>query len=323
MKRLIVLLGIVVLNFLFASVLYASVAQASNGWTTVGITAYSPTHDKTLTGCSNKYVNGERVCYTACPAPHNILHDKEFTVAANPRMGLKCGDKVRFLKWANGRFYAHNALVTDTTACTLWFCDFEFSYSLALATGQPPRAWDNPRHISWQRGWASQGRRGASDGLGASQSGSTYPEFMDSLRSPLNVSQTYRGRSAKYWHHAWKGERKVRVRRGNLINAQRRVIYGLNRKPRNYDARYAIHLAALTYGVNEGDMLRVASCESGFNTYSVNSSSTASGLFQFLNSTWRTNLYSGFSVFDPVANALGAAWLVRQDGGWREWQCRP
>ena len=49
--------------------------------------------------------------------------------------------------------------------------------------------------------------------------------------------------------------------------------------------------------------------------------SGASGLAQFLRSTWATTPQgkAGASVFDPYANIDGAAWLAT-NVGWRQWQ---
>src|SRR4051794_4835685 len=49
----------------------------------------------------------------------------------------------------------------------------------------------------------------------------------------------------------------------------------------------------------------VARCESHLNPLAKNRSSTASGLFQFLSSTWARQGYPAFSVFDPYLNAMG------------------
>jgi hypothetical protein len=49
-------------------------------------------------------------------------------------------------------------------------------------------------------------------------------------------------------------------------------------------------------------------------------STGASGLLQFLSSTWRRTPFASFSVFDPVANALAAAQIVAREG-WRQWSC--
>ena len=68
--------------------------------------------------------------------------------------------------------------------------------------------------------------------------------------------------------------------------------------------------------------LRIAKCESGYNPNAVNRSSGASGLFQFLPSTWRGTPQgsAGASVFDPVANAQAAAWLYQRSGP-GQWVC--
>lgn len=69
--------------------------------------------------------------------------------------------------------------------------------------------------------------------------------------------------------------------------------------------------------------LRVAKCESGYNPNAVNRYSGASGLFQFMPSTWTHTPFGGQSVFDPVANAEAAAWYYNatgRTGG--PWSCK-
>ena len=66
--------------------------------------------------------------------------------------------------------------------------------------------------------------------------------------------------------------------------------------------------------------LKVAKCESNYNPYAVNRSSGASGLFQFLPSTWALSPYHAQSVFDPSANAHAAAWLYQRSGP-GQWVC--
>ena len=65
----------------------------------------------------------------------------------------------------------------------------------------------------------------------------------------------------------------------------------------------------------------VAWCESRYHPNSVNSSSGASGLFQFLPSTWAFTPQRGLSPFDPVANSNAAAWLYARDGP-SQWVCQ-
>jgi hypothetical protein len=85
----------------------------------------------------------------------------------------------------------------------------------------------------------------------------------------------------------------------------------------------AIRLAAFTHGVPVSTMRRIAFCESRFNPHAKNSSSTASGLFQFLDTTWAGNRYgkAGFSVWSPFANAMGAAYHMSRYGT-GAWECR-
>jgi hypothetical protein len=58
------------------------------------------------------------------------------------------------------------------------------------------------------------------------------------------------------------------------------------------------------YGISADLPLRVANCESGFNQFSKNRSSTASGVFQYISSTWRNTEAgkAGTLVFDADAN---------------------
>jgi Transglycosylase SLT domain len=67
--------------------------------------------------------------------------------------------------------------------------------------------------------------------------------------------------------------------------------------------------------------MNVAWCESRYHPNSVNSSSGASGLFQFLPSTWAFTPYASHSPFDPQYNALAAAWLYSRDGP-SQWVCQ-
>lgn len=84
----------------------------------------------------------------------------------------------------------------------------------------------------------------------------------------------------------------------------------------------AIRLASFIYRVPESTLRRLAFCESRMNPGAVNSSSGASGLLQFLPSTWAGNYYgrAGFSVLSPYANALGAAQHISKYGT-GAWEC--
>ena len=84
---------------------------------------------------------------------------------------------------------------------------------------------------------------------------------------------------------------------------------------------------AIEYGIGLGLprawAYRVAWCESRYDPGAYNRRSGASGLFQFIPSTWRNTPQgrAGMSPFDPYANAEAAAWLYRV-GGPRHWSCR-
>ena len=67
--------------------------------------------------------------------------------------------------------------------------------------------------------------------------------------------------------------------------------------------------------------MNVAWCESRYHPNSVNSDSGASGLFQFLPSTWAFTPYAKYSPFNPQYNALAAAWLYKRDGP-NQWVCQ-
>ena len=80
------------------------------------------------------------------------------------------------------------------------------------------------------------------------------------------------------------------------------------------------------------DALAVIQCESRGDPLAYNSVSGASGLFQFIPSTWAWAApnagFPGASPFEPDANVGTAAWLVQRsiDQGkhpWAHWSCRP
>jgi hypothetical protein len=81
------------------------------------------------------------------------------------------------------------------------------------------------------------------------------------------------------------------------------------------DAFSPLGAAAVQWAMN------VAYCESRYHPNSVNSSSGASGLFQFLPSTWGGTPWASQSPFDPAANAMAAAWLYSRYGPGR-WTCQ-
>jgi len=95
--------------------------------------------------------------------------------------------------------------------------------------------------------------------------------------------------------------------------------------PAGGDMEAIIRAAAARWGADPSQLLRVAYCESRYNPSAYNASSGASGLFQFLATTWAANSvragYAGASVFDPVANANTAAYMFGI-GQARQWSCK-
>jgi uncharacterized protein YraI len=82
-----------------------------------------------------------------------------------------------------------------------------------------------------------------------------------------------------------------------------------------------IYAAADRYGQPRADMLRVARCESNLNPRARNASSGASGLFQFIPSTWQSTPYRDQNIFDPWASANAAGWMWA-NGRRNEWSCQ-
>jgi SLT domain-containing protein len=64
----------------------------------------------------------------------------------------------------------------------------------------------------------------------------------------------------------------------------------------------------------------VANCESHYNPLAVNRSSGASGLFQFMPSTWNAN-FPGQNIWDPMAQAH-AALVFYNAGRQSAWTCK-
>lgn len=115
--------------------------------------------------------------------------------------------------------------------------------------------------------------------------------------------------------------RTQRDRLQELLTRRVREARGLRRTLlRKSSSLEALRLAAIAYHVDFHLMYRIASCEStGPNDFSgpvsertlyaraKNPTSTASGLAQFLTSTWAATPYAGEDIFSGYANALALA----------------
>lgn len=75
------------------------------------------------------------------------------------------------------------------------------------------------------------------------------------------------------------------------------------------------------YGISADLPLRIAQCESGYNQFSKNARSTASGVFQYLASTWvgTDEGKAGLNVFDADANIRAAIKYIASRGQATPW----
>lgn len=131
----------------------------------------------------------------------------------------------------------------------------------------------------------------------------------------VDVDRTVGGRNVDRWREIALLRDLTARRQARIIRAQRRAL--------RYDSNVveAINLASATWGVSGATLWRKATCESRLRSYARNRSSRASGLFQFLPSTFASTPYARFSIFSPYANALAAGWMHRVGRG-GEWVCR-
>lgn len=131
-------------------------------------------------------------------------------------------------------------------------------------------------------------------------------DFHNSGPLTVTVPARYAGKTAHQWHRvAYLQQRRIRSLKRTLMSSP--------------TVSEAINLAATVYG-NGATLWRKARCESNLDPNARNGSE-ASGLFQFLPSTWRTTPFGGYSIFSAYANALAAGWMHAHNRG-SEWSCR-
>jgi soluble lytic murein transglycosylase-like protein len=126
---------------------------------------------------------------------------------------------------------------------------------------------------------------------------------------------TYQGKTAGWWARRAVQARKDANKRGRTIQRLRRTL------AHDTTVYEAFRLAETIYGVDDALLRRKAWCESRFNPRAKNRHSTASGIGQFLDSTWASTPFGRFSVFSPVANILAMGWMHAHGRG-DEWACR-
>lgn len=140
------------------------------------------------------------------------------------------------------------------------------------------------------------------------------PEPLPATQATITVDQVVDGKTAVQWHGDF-----IRMRR--LAYARRRRILQLEATFRHQPTvSEALNLACTVYG-HCAELWRKARCESHLYRFAQNRSSYASGLMQFLPSTWRSTPFAGFSIFSAYANALAGGWMHAHGRG-GEWVCR-
>lgn len=153
----------------------------------------------------------------------------------------------------------------------------------------------------------------------------------------------FKGHGPEYWYNRavarYKQVKAGKKKNHQLIRAMRRQQRIIVSQP---NTRVAIQVATVVYqemanlrrqlGLNvsygdEDDFIRVAECESpGLsptlrNDTPIYNGEHATGLFQFIPSTWASTPFARFDIYNGWANAMAAAWMwsVGRRG---EWACR-
>jgi hypothetical protein len=128
-------------------------------------------------------------------------------------------------------------------------------------------------------------------------------------------SQTYQGKSIKWWaKHTVQARKDANARAGTIKRLKKTMAH-------NTTIAECVKLATIAYpDFTEGRAWKIIGVESKGNPNAKNPHSTASGLFQFLTSTFASTPYgrAGMSIWSPCASALAAGWM-HQNGRGGEW----
>lgn len=142
--------------------------------------------------------------------------------------------------------------------------------------------------------------------------------------TPKERTHLYQGKTAIQWHRIAVQRRMARDHLRSRLGDRTRELRTLKRhliRVQPFTVTYAIKIASTAYGVSERDMNVVASCESGHSAFARNGQYR--GVFQEGPMFERGRFgQAGFSVWDPLANALTAAETVSREG-WSQWECKP
>lgn len=89
----------------------------------------------------------------------------------------------------------------------------------------------------------------------------------------------------------------------------------------DYDPITYIRCRGESLGMSNKDItkaIRIARCESNFDQYAKNKSSTAKGIYQFIDGTWRSNCLKDGNVYDFKDN-INCFWKVYSKQGDSPW----
>lgn len=143
-------------------------------------------------------------------------------------------------------------------------------------------------------------------GAGAAGADEPPPPVTTTVTTTVTVEATVDGHPvgwwaarSRAWHRRVQGLRRTLEHRGTVTEA--------------------LNLACATFG-HCATLWRRARCESTFNPGAHNRSG-ASGLLQFLPSTFRATPYGRLDIYSPYANAMAAGWAFAHGWG-NQWACR-
>lgn len=154
-------------------------------------------------------------------------------------------------------------------------------------------------------------------GLGlVSVSGRDAPASTDA--AAIGKPQTYQGRTAWQWAMRARANKRDSNLRGRTILRLKRT---LAHRP---DIREAVALASIAYPEFSQHrawcIIRHESWMTRHPLFAKNPRSSATGLYQFLTSTYASTPYgkAGFSIYSAYAQSLAAGWM-HANGRGREW----
>lgn len=143
----------------------------------------------------------------------------------------------------------------------------------------------------------------------------TDPAWVDPHPAGTVPTKTYD------WTREMRRRWKLELRRRHNREAEIRRLRRLVTRQQSPTILHSIRVAATVYGVDRATLERKARCESVNFTDFYNEGSRASGVMQFLPSTWATTPFARFSIFDHLANVMAGAWMHSVGRG-GEWECR-